>query len=394
MEISSVNENYILCCLCGVSIPVNPSAMCVNCLSTQVDITIGISKQLTVHWCRNCGRYQRPPWLMVEPESRELMSLLLTKVRGIAKDVRITDVDFVYTEPHSKRLKLKITVQKEVFKDAILRQAFIVEYIVQNLQCPDCARSFTEHVWTAAVQVRQKVVHKRTFLYLEQLLLKHNICQNVTGIKSISGGLDFYWTSLSQANSMLSFLKSVVPIKITESKKLISADLTNNTQKYKYTLYAEIIPICRYDLIYMPKKIGRKFGGTNELLLCYKVTSNLHLIDPNTLKIIDISANVYYRNPFDAILTQSRLVEFDILSVSYDVNQPTITHANRKFSLVEVTVARASDYKEFTILFHMGHIIEAGQIYLGYDLENANSNIPNHVDVSFPFSFFFFFFFH
>jgi len=31
-----------------------------------------------------------------------------------------------------------------------------------------------KNTWKASVQVRQKVTHKRTFLWLEQLILKHN----------------------------------------------------------------------------------------------------------------------------------------------------------------------------------------------------------------------------
>lgn len=45
-----------LCCLCGAHIPSNPSNMCVNCIRGQIDITEGIPKQVTIHWCKKCGR--------------------------------------------------------------------------------------------------------------------------------------------------------------------------------------------------------------------------------------------------------------------------------------------------------------------------------------------------
>jgi len=37
-----------LCCLCGASILPNPSNMCVTCIRSQVDITEGLSKSVSV----------------------------------------------------------------------------------------------------------------------------------------------------------------------------------------------------------------------------------------------------------------------------------------------------------------------------------------------------------
>src|ERR1700694_3214343 len=65
----------ILCCLSGIHIPPNPANMCINCLKSQVDITEGISKQLILLYCRNCNRYQRPPFVNVELESKEMLAL-------------------------------------------------------------------------------------------------------------------------------------------------------------------------------------------------------------------------------------------------------------------------------------------------------------------------------
>ena len=55
-------------CLCGNINTPNPTNMCVNCIRTQVDITEGIQKQVTILWCKNCGRYLQPPkhWLKAE----------------------------------------------------------------------------------------------------------------------------------------------------------------------------------------------------------------------------------------------------------------------------------------------------------------------------------------
>ena len=72
------------------------------------------------------------------------------------------------------RLQIKLTIQKEVINGAILQQATVVEYIIRNQQCKTCQSHYAQGVWQAVVQVRQHVSHKRTFYYLEQLLLKNN----------------------------------------------------------------------------------------------------------------------------------------------------------------------------------------------------------------------------
>jgi len=104
-----------LCCECGVPMTPNPANMCVDCIRNRVDITEGIPKQTTLHWCKFCERYLQPPgqWLNAALESRELLGLCLKVLRGLNK-VRLVDAAFVWTEPHSRRIKVKVTIQKEV----------------------------------------------------------------------------------------------------------------------------------------------------------------------------------------------------------------------------------------------------------------------------------------
>jgi len=376
----------VLCCLCGISITSNPTNMCPNCLRSQVDITEGISKQLTVFWCRGCNRYQRPPWTVAARESPELLQLLMKKIRGIGKDIRVIEADFVYTEEHSMRLKIRLTIQKEVYAGAILQQQFIVEFIVANMQCPDCARSYTEHMWDTVVQVRQKVRHKKTFFYLEQLLLKHNICQKCIGIKEENGGLDFQWANRSNANVIINFLRSNTPTRHSESKKLISHNEQSNTATFKFTYLVEMVPLCRGDLVCLPKALARKLGGVSRLLLVYKVTALIHMIDPLTLRTVDLSAVQYWRTPFQALCTPSQLVEYVVLDTEmenenkyggFDSNEKS-NHIwdHHKFKLVECEVARESDLgvndNTTRCLSHLGHLLNPGDAALGYNVENLN----------------------
>ena len=72
------------------------------------------------------------------------------------------------------RLKIKLTIQKEVMNGAVLQQAAVINYTIRNQQCESCQASYATGTWHAIVAVRQRVSHKRTFYFLEQLLLKHH----------------------------------------------------------------------------------------------------------------------------------------------------------------------------------------------------------------------------
>lgn len=113
-----------------------------------------------------------PPWQACERESRELLYMCLKKIPGLSK-VKLIDAAWVWTEPHSRRLKIKLTIQKEVMASTILQQSLVVDFAERNQQCPECQASYAQGMWKSLVHVRQRVPHKRTFLHLEQLILKH-----------------------------------------------------------------------------------------------------------------------------------------------------------------------------------------------------------------------------
>lgn len=93
------------------------------------------------------------------------MEILLKKVKGLNK-VHFLSSKFVWTEPHSKRFKLKINIRKDINEKMQIQQTEIVEFVEVYTQCPDCKKNFTPHDWNTVIQVRQMVDHKRTFLNL------------------------------------------------------------------------------------------------------------------------------------------------------------------------------------------------------------------------------------
>lgn len=179
---------------------------------------------------------------------------------------------------------MKLTVQKEVVGGAILQQIFVVEYVVNGNMCDDCHRREAKDFWKALVQVRQKAQHKKTFFYLEQLLLKYKPHSNCVNIKTKHDGLDFYFDKKDDARKFVDFLQEVVPCKYITSQQLISHDVHNNTYNYKYTFSVEIVPVCKDDIVCLPKQLAQSLSNIGQLCLVYRVTNQIYLIDPFTLR--------------------------------------------------------------------------------------------------------------
>lgn len=364
----------VLCYSCGAPIDGSTGLVeCYDCIKMNVDITEGIPREANVSFCRNCERFMQPPqqWIKAELESRELLALCLRRLKGLNK-VRLIDASFIWTEPHSRRIRVKITVQGEAMNNAIVQQTFEVEYTVIAMQCPDCAKSFTTNTWRAAVQIRQKVHHKRTFLYLEQLILKHNAHMDTISIKEARDGLDFYYAHKNHAVKMLDFLSSVTPVKAKKSEELLSTDTQSGNSTYKFTFSVEIAPVCRDDLVVLPKKLAHSMGNISRLVLCSKISNMIQFLDVNTLQIADIPAGIYWRAPFPSLLDATQLVEFIVLDV-----EPT-GEIRGKHVLADVEVSRASDLgnndSSFYVRSHLGGILHPGDSCMGYFLANSNLN--------------------
>jgi len=186
-------------------------------------------------------------------------------MRGLNK-VRLIDAGFVWTEPHSKRVKVKLTIQKEVFASTILQQAFVVEFIIASQVCETCHRTEAKDTWRAVVQVRQKVSHKRTFFFLEQLILKHGIHKGTTNIREVPDGLDFYFAQRNQSVKLNEFLQSVIPTRSKTSLELVGYDEHTSTATYKSTISTEIAPICKDDIVCVPQKLRNSLGSTKYAL--------------------------------------------------------------------------------------------------------------------------------
>merc|ERR1719375_2914430 len=279
-------EAQVLCCICGVAIAPNPAAMCAGCLRSRVDVTEGVQRQVTVLWCKGCSRYLQPPktWVSAELESKELLTFCLKRIRGLSK-VKLVDAGFVWTEPHSRRLKTKLTVQKEVYNGTILQQSFVVEFVVEGFMC------------------------------------EHGAQDQAINIKEVGGGIDFYYGNRSHAIRMVDFLNSVVPIRHRNDKSLVSHDTHSNTYNYRYTFMVEIVPVCKDDLLLLPPKVCQAYGNFGPLTLCTRVNNAFQLLDLATLKRIYMDSNAFWREPFKASMTSRQLTEYVVLDIDLLADQ-------------------------------------------------------------------------
>lgn len=153
---------------------------------------------------------------------------------------------------------------------------------------------------------------------------------------------------------------------------MISKDIHTSVSNYKFTYSAEIVPVCKDDLVCIPKKLSNAFGNINQLLICTRISNSIHLLDVNTLSVADVSTTQYYRYPFIALASAKSMIEYYVLDVE------PLGPINGKRVLCDVHVARMSDFgrndEEFIARSHLGAILSPGDTVMGYDLARANFN--------------------
>lgn len=449
----------IACCLCGTDTVYNKAALCPTCLKSQVDITEGIDRNPSVPFCRGCERFNRSPqWVECALESPELMSVCLRTIKGLDK-VKLLDANWIWTEPHCRRLKIRLTVQKEAL-GVTIQQDVVVELIMKSVFCDDCHRGEAKNSATSTVQVRQHVTHKRTFLYLEQMILRHAAHKKISGFSPGKNGLDFEFARPQDAASFVDFVKSVVPTKCTSSKKLVGENRNSNETSYRFKHSVLIAPICKHDLIILPASLAKSCKNISRIVLCSKVSSNVAFIDPFTGEDTSISAAKYFKQKkLSPLFSAPQLTEYFVIdntlvdmktdpaclknnknnnssnsnsntdgngnggsgrrrnkkkgkkknrgrsnsgngsdsSGGGNSSQPSSPHlapqptpesflltsstaqSTASFALGDIEVARSVDLgvndDRFFVRSHLGRLLNAGDLVMGYDLANSNLSV-------------------
>lgn len=381
----------------------NPTNTCVSCLRSRVDVTEGISRTSSIFRCRRCLRFASGPkaYMDCQLESAELMALCLKRIKGL-KRVKLVDAAWIWQEEHSMRLKLRLTVMKEVGAslEASLQESFQVEFVIRNQQCPDCAATFANMAWKASVQVRQRVDHKRTFFFLEQAILKSEAQAAAVKIEQYRDGLDFYFKEKSDALRFVSFVEDVVPCRVKNSKKLVSADLNSNIFNHQFTSFVELAAACKDDLLFLDTKSARRLSMPR-VCLVKSVHQSVRLVDPSTGHLAECNAEAYFRCEPSLVAHVRQLVTYVVLDVELVIEEeaekngganPTAEKRQRKGSktnhrrnwrtrglVADVVLAKSTDLgrndKQTTVTTHLGALLQAGDEVLGYDMTTLNLTV-------------------
>lgn len=159
------------------------------------------------------------------------------------------------------------------------------------------------------------------------------------------------------------------------NRQLISHDEQNSDYFYKYTNFVELAPICRDDLVILPPKIQKALGGIGPLILVYKMTTCVHVVDIKTMRTHEIASPKYWENPFMPICSRERLSEFIVINiedVDFDVSTSRAA-ARNKFRMVRVELMRSSEFgtnnRSFMVHTHLGEFINFNDTVLCYDLD-------------------------
>ena len=310
---SMMTYSKIVCCLCSAVIDANPRGTCEACLKKSLNIKTCIPTEFELVYCKECHRFLRPPYVKIERESADMMKLCLSRIKSYDKKIKIIDSNFIYTEPHSKVIKIKITIQKEIEKN-ILSQDLIIEFKEKWNLCRDCQKLQTPHTWASCVQIRQRVPHKKTMLYLEQIILKNKMQRSSLYFEEANDGFDFFFSTRRAGEIFSNWIATVVPSKITYTKKYVS--LSTST----FTYLVDVANVAKYDLFLLDKESYKKLGGIGPLLICTRLSSRTIFEDPRTFNHLYLDGNTFFKYKFNKFCNSNQLTEFLVLDVYEEID--------------------------------------------------------------------------
>ena len=138
----------------------------------------------------------------------------------------------------------------------------------------------------------------------------------------------------------------------------------------------ELAPICKDDLAVLPKSLSKELGGIGPLVLVYKISTFVHVVDVFTMQTVEIDPVLYWKHEFEALCGRDRLTEFIVINIeSTDYNLNMSRGAiKQKYRMVQVELQRASEFgmndETFIVNTHLGEVLNYNDTVLCYDMES------------------------
>ena len=385
----------IKCCDCGILIDpgIHSSYRCINCLKPKINEELknglkldnnGDLKEITQ--CNECKRFQHfnGKWIHHEWESPGLLNMLLKYLHLEQQEVKIVDASFVYTEEHSRRIKINITFDRAVLDGTLdVRSNCLAEFKQKIKMCPDCQRDHNPHNWGACLQLRQrKVGHTRNLLHLEEQINKSNLTDLISEFQVVKDGFDAYFQNKNQCKIVTEFIESMLPCQKKQAVKKFKTHTEN-------VIVMEVAPYSRYDLV-----IDQ--SGDKRVYIVEKLASTLHLVDPCTAirKEIPAAKALNAKSAPIVLLSAKDLLPFMVLDIEsqeqdheaynhngIDSNAHVSSSSSSSTTLqkrggtfaAEVQVAQEDDFETIhSVPCHLGGVLHAGDFVLAYDLARIN----------------------
>ena len=288
-------------------------------------------------------------WERCDRESDELLGFLLRRIKAAligkkaahlveglsnglrGQELRLVDARLVWTEPHSRRLRLDAELSH-----ACVRQRCEFEFVEDHMKCEDCSGEARERRnkkmgkgggdFGCRVQVRvarlttgDAAGGARTLRSLEDFLRSFG---KRGGPKHLpfsahrlphSRGLD---VDFDREHDALAFVEELrragrAPVRLANrTKKLLTHDPKANTAEFQRTILLEIPPVCKHDLV---RAAGR-------VCLVLSVRAAISLADVASGESREVNAEQYFKSPFDALATTAKLVDVRVVDASSKEN--------------------------------------------------------------------------
>ena len=129
-------------------------------------------------------------------------------------------------------------------------------------------------------------------------------------------------------------------------------------------------PLCKDDLVYLPRNVQTKLGGVPPIMLVSKVTTAIHLVDPYTGRTTEVQGTEYWKYPFEAICSRKHLTEFTVLNVEQE---------NGKIWNVEMARSQDLGFNDNRVIVrsHLGGQLKPGDLCHCYDMSRLNLSGSN-----------------